>query len=293
MCREVLELKLSFSSNAYTRHSLFAAVEGIAAAGYAGVELLADTPHLYPFSFGAEDERKLQELLGRHGLGVANINANTAMGYYGRTFWEPLFEPSLANPDPLVRKWRIDYTKRCIILAHRLGAPTVSVTSGCMLPAIRPEDSLLLLRDSLREVVSFAGDYHIRIAIEYKPGLLISCAEELATFLVLFDSPFLGANLDLAGSHVLGEDHNEVISLLDEKIFHICLGDIHRHKHYHLIPGQGDMDFPAIFAALDQQRYTGHITLDLHTCVNAPDEAARQSIAFLQALPSRSSRGKE
>jgi len=286
-------LKLSFSSNAYTRHSIFTAVEGIAAAGYAGVELLADIPHLYPFSFGPEDVQKLHDLLRRHNLAVANINANTAMGYYGRTFWEPLFEPSLANPDPVARKWRIDYTKRCIVLAHRFGAPTVSVTSGCMLPGIWPEDSLLLLRDSLKEVVSFARDYDVRIGIEYEPGLLISCAEELAAFLVLFDSSFLGANLDLGHSHVIGEDHNEVISLLGEKIFHIHLEDIHRLKHYHLVPGQGDMDFPAIFAALEQQRYNGYITIELYTYSNAPDEAARQSIAFFQALPFWADREKK
>ncbi len=285
-------MKLSFSTNAYSRHSVFTAVEGIAAAGYEGVELLADMPHLYPFSFGAEEMTTLQELLQRHHLAVANINANTAMGYYGRPFWESLFEPSLANPDRQARKWRIDYTRRCIALAHRLGARNVSVTSGCMVPGIRPEDSLLLLRDSLKEVVAFAQDFGVRIGIEYEPGLLISCAEELATFLVLFDSPFLGANLDLGHSHVLGEDHSEVLALLGDKVFHIHLEDIRRRKHYHLIPGQGDMDFPAIFAALDQHGYQGFITIELYTCANNPDEAARLAIAYLRDFVNQSNREK-
>jgi sugar phosphate isomerase/epimerase len=285
-------LKLSFSSNAYTRHSVFAAVAGIAAAGYEGVELLADMPHLYPFSFRAQEVQQLQDLLLRHDLAVANINANTAVGYYGRTFWEPLFEPSLANPDPVARRWRIDYTKKCVELAHLLGAPTVSVTSGCMLPGIWPEESLDLLRGSLREIVSFTQQYHIGIAIEYEPGLLISCAEELVSFLDGFDSPLLGANLDLGHSHVLGEDHAEVISALGAKIFHIHLEDISRRKHYHLIPGQGDMDFPSIFSVLDKQRYKGYITIELYTYSNAPDEAARQSISYLKGLPFWSDREK-
>ncbi|MBU4260937.1 MAG: sugar phosphate isomerase/epimerase [Proteobacteria bacterium] len=286
-------MKLSFSSNAYTRHSVFTAVEGIAAAGYEGVELLADIPHLYPFSFGAKEVRQLQELLRHYGLAVANINANTAVGYYGRTFWEPLFEPSLANPDQVARKWRIDYTKKCIELGHLLGAGTVSVTSGCMLPGIWPEQSLELLRESLREIVSFAQQYHIRIGIEYEPGLLISCVEELVSFLGVFDSPLLGANLDLGHSHVLGEDHVEVISSLGEKIFHIHLEDISRRKHYHLIPGQGDMDFSSIFTALAKQQYKGYITVELYTYSNTPDDAARRSFSYLQGLPFWSDREKK
>lgn len=257
------------------------------------MELLADTPHLYPFTFGAQDVRRLQELLREHGLAVANINANTAVGYYGRTFWEPLFEPSLANPDPLARRWRIDYTKKCVELGHLFGAGTVSVTSGCMLPGIRPEESLALLRGSLSEIVPFAQQHNMRIGIEYEPGLLISCAEELLSFLDDFASPFLGANLDLGHSHVLGEDHAEVISALAAKIFHIHLEDISRRKHYHLIPGQGDMDFTSILYSLDKQQYNGYITIELYTYSNAPDDAARRSISYLRGLPFWSDREKK
>jgi sugar phosphate isomerase/epimerase len=286
-------LKLSFSSNAYTGDSVFAAVAGIAAAGYEGVELLADMPHLYPFSFGAPEVQRLQELLRRHGLAVANINANTAVGYYGRTFWEPLFEPSLANPDPAARRWRIDYTRRCVELGSMLGAGTVSVTSGRMLPGIRPEESLALLHESLREIVSWAQQCGVRIGIEYEPGLLISCAAELLAFLERFDSPLLGANLDLGHSHVLGEDHAEVIAALGARIFHIHLEDIRRRTHYHLIPGEGDMDFSAILYALDKQHYNGYITVELYTYSNAPDAAARQSISYLKGLPFWTDREKK
>ena len=41
-------MKLAFSTNAFVRYPVTEAVERIAAAGYEGVELLADVPHLYP-----------------------------------------------------------------------------------------------------------------------------------------------------------------------------------------------------------------------------------------------------
>ena len=41
-------MKLAFSTNAYTRFPLIEALRGIKAAGFAGVEILADAPHAYP-----------------------------------------------------------------------------------------------------------------------------------------------------------------------------------------------------------------------------------------------------
>ena len=226
-------------------------------------------------------------------MAVANINANTAVGYYGRPFWEPLFEPSLANPDDEARKWRLDYTKKCVAIAHQLGAPYVSVTSGCMLPGVDPEHSLDYLRLSLKEIVSYAEKFSIGIGIEYEPGLLISCCDELVSFLDEFDSPFLGANLDLGHSHVLGENHKDVIARLGNKIFHIHLEDIKKRKHYHLIPGLGDMDFAAILQALKRQKYDGYLTVELYTYPDAPDEAARMSLSYLRNLLFRSAKEKE
>jgi protein FrlC len=274
-------VKLSFSTNAFVRYSVFEAVEKIAAAGFKGVELLADIPHLYPDSVTEMDLKRLKELLDRTGLQVANINANTAIGYYGREFWEPLFEPSLANPDNAARRWRIDYTKRCVDMALILGSRNVSITSGRMVPGVAPQKSLELLRFSLEEICRYAARKDIRLGIEYEPGLLVERYEELELLLKEVDSANLGANLDLGHSHVLGEDPETVIRGLSSKIFHIHLEDIRSRKHYHLIPGRGDMDFMSLFTILEVNSYQGWITMELYTYPDRPEDAAAESLDFL------------
>ena len=214
-------MQLSFSTNAFVKYSVLEAVERIAAVGYEGVELLADVPHLYADSVAETDLERLKALLDRTRLQVANINANTAAGYYGSTFWEPLFEPSLAHPDPDLRRWRIDYSKKCVDIAVALGAPTVSITSGRPVSGILPEESLVLLHGALHELLDYAAERSIRIGIEYEPGLLIERYEELAALIDAMGSPNLGANLDLGHSHVLGEDHETVISGLGPSVFHV------------------------------------------------------------------------
>jgi fructoselysine 3-epimerase len=277
-------MKLSFSTNAFVRTSVFRAVEEIAAIGYEGVELLADVPHLFAPAVKRSDMERLKELLSRLELQVANVNANTAMGYYGREFWEPLFEPSLANPDRPERLWRIDYSKRCIDMAHALGSPCVSVTSGRMVPGIDPEKSLDILRRSLDELLDHAAGSGVRLGIEYEPGLLVESCEDLACLLDQVDSEHLGANLDLGHSHVLGEDPAEVIGSLSCRIFHVHLEDIRGRKHYHLIPGMGDIDFRSLFNSLNEHSYGGFATVELYTYPHEPETAALASLNYLKKL---------
>lgn len=275
-------MKLSFSTNAFVRHTVAEAVESIASAGYEGVELLADSPHLYADSVTDSDLGDLKGVLHRTGLKVANINANTAVGYYGKEFWEPLFEPSLSHPDESLRRWRINYTKKCIDMAQELSSPGVSVTSGKAVPGCLPDRSLDFLGDSLSEILRYAENRSIRVGIEYEPGLLIERCEELATLIDRINSPALGANLDFGHSHVLGEDPKKVIAALEERIFHIHLEDIRGRKHYHLIPGEGDMDFGLIFQLLAEHGYDGFATVELYTYPHQPGEAARRALHHLR-----------
>ena len=280
-------MKFSFSTNAYVRHSVKESVERIAAAGYDGVELLADAPHLYAPEVNGRALAELKALLDRTGIQVPNVNANTAAGYYGRSFWEPLFEPSLANPESAERRWRIDYTKRCIDMAQTLGSPCVSVTSGRMVPGTSPDHSLELLKESLREIVDYAVARGVKIGIEYEPGLLVENCGELASLLDDLGCEWLGANLDLGHSHVLGEDPEQVANRLGSGIFHIHLEDIRARKHYHLVPGTGDMDIPRVLRSVASQGYQGFVTVELYTFPDRPDQVAKESLQYLREIEAR------
>jgi len=277
-------MKLAFSTNAFVQFSVVEAVEKIAAIGYDGVEILADAPHLYPPAVSDAGLKNLAAALERSGLEVANLNANTAMGYYGRTFWEPLFEPSLANPDHAARQWRVDYTKQCIDLAKVLGSRNISITSGRVVPGSDPETALRMLRESLDAVLEYAEKAAVRVGIEYEPGLLVERYEELQALIAGISSPGLGANLDFGHSHVLGEDPESVVAGLSPRIFNVHIEDIHCRKHYHLIPGLGEMDFKGIFDALERHAYDGFATVELYTYPHEPEAAARSALAYLRGL---------
>jgi len=275
-------MKLSFSTNAFVRFSVPEAIEIIAKTGYSGVEILADIPHLYPFSTTASELADIVSSLEKNRILAANINANTAVGYYRSKFWEPLFEPSLANPEVDARKWRVEFTKKCIDMARFLSCPNVSVTSGRMVPGVKPEISLALLKQSIFEIVEYAAGKHVRVGMEYEPGLIVERAEELAGLIREVGAENFGANLDFGHSHIAGEAPSDVAERLASRIFHVHLEDISARKHYHLIPGEGDIDFEDIFRALAGIEYEGFVTVELYTCPENPEQAARKAFDYLK-----------
>ena len=275
---------LAFSTNAYTRHALPDAIESIADHGYAGVEILGDEPHAYFPAFDDADEERLVAALDKTGIAVSNINANTATGYYDDAPPSSFFDPSVVTADDADREWRIEYTKRAIDLAALIGAPAVCLATGRPLPGTPPERAHEHLRDSLDSILDYAEEYDVDVGIEYEPELLVECTEEVLALIDDIGRDSLGINLDVGHAAVYGEDPAEAIRRSAGHVTGVHLEDIVggiRGKHYHRIPGEGDLDFRAIFDALDDIGYDGFATLELYTYPDRPDEAAREAYEAL------------
>jgi sugar phosphate isomerase/epimerase len=271
-------MRLAFGTNAFTRHPLEEGLAAIAAAGYRWVEILADRPHLFPPDWDRERLAGLARTLHRLGLGVCSLNANTAVGFYQDPPPEPLFGPGLCNPDPALRDLRVCYTRRCLEIAADLGAACVTLTSGRPLPGCPPEEAIGHLRASLARLLPDAEALGVRLALEYEPGLLVEDAGQAVALFDQLASPWLGLNLDVGHARVVGEEPAALIRQLGTaRLFHLHLEDIRDRVHYHRIPGEGEMDFGAIFAALGEIGYAGAAAVELYTCVEAPAAAARQS----------------
>jgi protein FrlC len=54
-----------------------------------------------------------------------------------------------------------------------------------------------------------------------------------------------------------------------------------RGKHYHLVPGEGDLSFAPMVDAFDDIGYDGFVTLELYTYPKQPDRAARKAYETL------------
>jgi len=276
-------MHLAFSTNGFTRTSLEAACEAIAAAGYGQVEILADRPHLWPPEIDAVAVAGLRRHLADLDLAVAALNANTAVGYYRDPPAEPLFGPGLCHPDGELRRWRIDFTRQALEVAAELEAPVVTITAGRARPGCPPEQAWPLLVDAVGELAGMAERLGVRIALEYEPGLLIERATQAADLFDAVASTALGLNLDVGHAWVVGEEPAAVVRAMGTaRLFHLHLEDIRDRVHYHRVPGDGEIDFAALFAALTEIGYDGAAAVELYTCIDAPEQAARAARDFLR-----------
>src|SRR5947209_6318270 len=149
-------MKLAFSTNAYTKHSLTDALKGIKAAGFAGVEILADVPHAYPPTITPELVSRTRKELERLDLAVSNINCNCSFGYWKDAPPEPYFEPSLISPVPRYRADRTAMILKTLEFAKQVGAANISITSGRTLGGMPPEKAAVQFAESIRPILDKA-----------------------------------------------------------------------------------------------------------------------------------------
>lgn len=276
-------IKLAYASNGFTRYTLLRAMGEIAAAGYEGIEILADAPHWYPKKPGREVSA-IVRTLEKTQLQVSNVNANCTFGYWKNPPPEPFFEPSLVSPRASLRRDRIALILHTLDFAHRVGARNISITSGKALPEMPPQKALACLVESLKPIMAKAERLGVDVGIECEPLLLIEWAYELQALIYQVGSERLGANLDLGHSIVLGEKPSQVLQMLRGRIWNCHLEDLLGRKHYHLIPGEGTVDFAAIVRAMQRVRYDRFATVELYTHTAKPVEAAKKSLAFLRQI---------
>ena len=239
----------------------------------------------------AELERAaVRRALQQTGLTVSNINANTAMALWPEWIPETLFEPALSNHDAAVRARRIEYTRAALDFAVDVGARCLSVTSGRCEADVAPEDGKRYFAEGLARVCELAAERGIKVGIEYEPGLLVETAAEVKSIIDAVGHPALGANLDIGHAICVGEQPAEAIATLSGRIWNVHLEDIRGTKHFHLVPGEGDVDFAAVFAALEAHGYDAFVTVELYTCAGRADAAAAGAIEHLRRFVAPRSR---
>jgi sugar phosphate isomerase/epimerase len=267
-------MQLAFSTNAYLNHTFADAVTRLARIGYRGVEIMADVPHAWPAYLLPEQKQAIRDALAENKLAISNINSFMmhAVNDYRQKYWHP----SWIEPDANYRRVRIDHTKRALTLAKELGAACITTEPGGPTEGRSWNECLALFVEMLKPVVEHAEKERVMLLVEPEPDLLIETADQYLEFASRISSPYLGLNFDIGHSYCVKDDPVATIRRLGKLIRHVHLEDIAATRvHHHLIPGEGVIDFAATLSALKEIDYGGWVTIELYTCHEHPDHAAR------------------
>ena len=147
------------------------------------------------------------------------------------------------HPDPTRARHDSEVSRKTILLAEKLGIPTVVDFSGCpgdspnakspnWITCPWPPDYLEVLEWQWNEVVApywtrharFAADHGVKIAIEMHPGFVVYSPETLLRLRVLA-GPAVGCNFD--PSHLFWQNIDPIaaVRVLGDAIFHVHAKD--------------------------------------------------------------------
>jgi sugar phosphate isomerase/epimerase len=273
-----MSLQFGFSTNAFREYTLAESIDEIAAAGYDGVELLFDEPHLYPPTAEASDYAAVREALGRNGVAISNCNA------FMLTAIESFVHPSFVEPDPEYRRRRIDYTLAALDAAAELDADHISIEPGGPIPDGKSREwALETYHEGLAEVASRAEDVGVDVLVEPEPDLLVESSDQLLALLDRVDSDRVGCNFDAGHLFCVGEDPAEAVERLAPHTAHYHLEDIPADRtHEHTQLGEGGMDVEGFLGAVEDSGYDGFVTVELYPYQETAAETAREAMAYLR-----------
>jgi sugar phosphate isomerase/epimerase len=265
-----MSLRYAYNTNGAANHRLDDALRLIADAGYHGVALTLDHHHLDPF---APDWQREAERVRRL---LEELQLGSVIETGARYLLDPRtkHEPTLVNPAAEGRARRVEFLRRSLDIAALLGSETVSFWAGVPQAGVAREEAFRWLDDGLARVLDHAEAVGVDASFEPEPGMLVETVGDYAALA----ERHVRLKLALDTGHCLVTEDIDPADAIREfagRIGTVAVEDMRRGDHTHLPFGQGDMDMPAVLAAL---RDIGFARL---VCV----ELSRESPRAHQAIP--------
>lgn len=156
----------------------------------------------------------------------------------------------------------VDEVDACAAACARLGLGTLGIWPGADLagaPWSRLVAALVRVRDA-------AARHGVRIAVEYKPGTVVSTVDDALQLAAAV--PATGVLLDTGHAWAAGEDPAECVRRLGPLLWHVHLGDAAEGAADDDLPLGRVHDVGPLVAALGAG-YTGVASLDLYGAVSS------------------------
>ncbi len=247
--------------------------EALSASLFRGVELVM-TPFFLERADDPDFWLQARNEFESSGLTFRNVHMGNPLLLSG----EP-HVPGLGTLDDEGRKLKFETVERSLRVAHFLGAPHLTLTTG--LPEANVERQLEYFADALRCLVEQKPS-EVKILIEQEPEHIIHSTGQLLDLSARHPGQVF-ATFDVGHSEVAGEDVAASVERLGPVIRNLHLEDIKDRVHRHLLYGDGDIDFDRIFAAVRRIDYQGDITPDLYPFKDDYCAAISASEKFLRS----------
>ncbi len=176
----------------------------------------------------------------------------------------------LSHPDPAVRAQGLDVLKTSLRDSKAYGGTTVLLVVGIVNREISYADAYERAQEEIRKALPLAEELGIKIAFENVWNMFLLSPLEFAKYIDDFQSPWVGAYFDIGNVINYGWPE-QWIRILGKRILKVDVKDYSRKIRDKEGPGagfraelgEGDCDWPAVLAALDEIGYRGWGTAEV------------------------------
>lgn len=248
-----------------------------AALGYDGLELAPFTVSAEPHLLTADERTSLRRAASDAGIAIASLH------------WL-LVTPeglSITSADDAVRDRTVDVMRRLIALAHDLGA--TAMVHGSPAQRMLPEDDAIGARGRAIECfASVAPDaeaagvtYCIEALSTQETNFITSLAEAVG-IVDAIGSPALRTMLDTCAAGKAETVAPE--ALIDHWLPSGHIAHVQVNDRNHRGPGQGDLVFTPVFAALQRNGYAGTVAVEPFDYVPDGPASAARAIGYIRGI---------
>jgi L-ribulose-5-phosphate 3-epimerase len=273
---------LGYNTNGLAHHDPAQAIEVLSRIGYRSVALTVDHGCLNPFAADLSPQiERIESALARHAFRhVLETGARFLLDPWRK------HEPTLMTADPSARARRVDFLCRIIGLASRLGSDCVSFWSGILRDESPVEVAFERLVEGLKPVLAAAAAADVVLGFEPEPGMFIDTMARFDELTERLGAPaHFQLTLDVGHLHCQGETPlADYIGRYAARVVNIHLEDMRAGVHEHLMFGEGEIEFPPVFAALRTAGYRGGVHVELSRHSHDGVRAAEQAFGYLSPL---------
>ncbi len=239
---------ISYSTFGLTNLPLAEAIDAVARAGYAGIELSFHRDQFNPFNITRDDLDAVKRRLDAAGIAPACIA--TASHFFNP---QRPHEPSLMTVDVAGRKRRIDLVKRGIRVARHLGVNLVTFGSGFRRddhvrnPSLDPR---AILVDSIRECLRELRDGDdITLLIEPEPGMVVETLDEGLELVDVVDDPRFALHIDICHAYCSDADYIGALGRAAPHARYLHISDAREGWNLKIRADDGTLPFDPDFAS--------------------------------------------
>lgn len=267
---------LGYQTNGLQNHRLADALQLLAEHGYRAVGITPDTCHLDPAVTSDADLAVVARQL-------RDLNLAPVVETGARFLLDPRHkhEPTLMTVDRAARARRLDFYSRSAAMAVRLGASVVSFWTG--IDRAPGDDSFERVLVSVRDACARIRAEGAVPSLEPEPGMAVATVAGWRQVQQALGTEAPRLTLDLGHLYVEWEgEPATVVAEVAGELAQVHLEDMRRGVHEHLLPGTGDVDFPAVLTALQKAAYRGPVCFELSRASHQAPTAVAACAALWQ-----------